>query len=109
MAAGGGLYWERGITQMFNPEPTGIETVLYRWLPVFTYVTDRAINDTLELSLSDLNKDGTVNILDITVVATAYGSKSGDPKWNALADLDKNGTINILDIALIAKDYGKTV
>ncbi len=58
---------------------------------------------------TDLNQDGTVNILDITIVAVAYGSKSGDPKWNAVADLDKNGWINIIDMTMVAKDYGKTV
>jgi hypothetical protein len=59
--------------------------------------------------ISDLNNDGTVNIVDVTLVATAYGSKPGDQKWNETADLDKNGTINIIDITMVAKDYGKTV
>ncbi len=59
--------------------------------------------------VTDLNKDGKVNIQDITIVAVAYGSKPGDPKWNAIADLDKNGQINIIDISMVAKDYGKTV
>jgi parallel beta-helix repeat protein len=58
---------------------------------------------------ADLNKDGAVNILDIFIVATAYGSKPGDPNWNAITDLDNNGAINILDIFIIARDYGKTV
>lgn len=52
--------------------------------------------------------DRSVNILDITIVATAYGSKQGEPKYNELADLDENGQINILDISMVAKDYGKT-
>ncbi len=58
---------------------------------------------------TDLNKDGVVNILDITVVARAFGAKPGDNNWNAIADLDGNGEINILDITKVAKDYGKTV
>jgi hypothetical protein len=58
---------------------------------------------------TDLNMDGTVNILDITVVARAYGAKLGDEKWNPAADLDRNGIINILDIAKVARDYGKTL
>jgi outer membrane protein assembly factor BamB len=59
--------------------------------------------------VTDLNKDGKVNIQDITIVAVAYGSKPGDPKWNAIADLDKNGWINIIDMTMVAKDYGKAV
>lgn len=62
-----------------------------------------------KLVSTDLNKDGTVNILDIASVAIAYGSKLGDPNWNSIAALDENGEINILDIAAVAMDYGKTV
>lgn len=57
---------------------------------------------------TDLNKDGSVNILDISIVAKAYGSKPGNPNWNEIADLDKNGITNIIDISMVAKDYGKT-
>lgn len=57
---------------------------------------------------TDLNQDGTVNILDISIVARAFGSKPGDPTWNAIADIDKNNWVNIVDISLVAKDYGKT-
>ena len=58
---------------------------------------------------TDINGDGIVNILDIAIVAKAYGSYPGHPRWNPGADLDGNGTVNILDIAKVAKDYGKKV
>jgi hypothetical protein len=58
--------------------------------------------------VTDINGDGIVNILDITIVSVAFRSKPGDPNWNALADLDKNGIVNIIDINLVARDYGKT-
>jgi len=58
---------------------------------------------------SDLDNDGTVNIMDIAIVAKAYGSYPGHPNWNGIADLDDNKKIDILDIATVAKDYGKTV
>jgi hypothetical protein len=57
----------------------------------------------------DINFDGTVNILDIFIVANAFGSKPGDENWNATADLNKDGTVNILDIFAVAWDFGKTV
>jgi len=59
--------------------------------------------------LADLDRSGRVNILDIFIVAQAFGSRPGDPKWNIVADLDKSGTVDILDIFKIAWDYGKTV
>jgi hypothetical protein len=58
---------------------------------------------------TDLNQDGVVNILDISIVARAYSSIPGDPTWNETADLNKDRIINILDIAMIARDYGRTV
>jgi len=58
---------------------------------------------------ADLNKDGIVNILDITIVASAFGSKPGNPSWNPDADLDKNGEINIVDVAAVAIDFGKSI
>jgi outer membrane protein assembly factor BamB len=57
---------------------------------------------------TDLNRDGKVNIVDISIVARAFGSREGDPNWNVIADLNKDGIVNILDIAAVAKDYGKT-
>jgi hypothetical protein len=57
---------------------------------------------------TDLNQDGIVNIIDIAIVARAFGSRPGDPNWNATADMDKNGWINIIDVATVARDYGKT-
>jgi hypothetical protein len=59
--------------------------------------------------VTDLNRDKTVNILDIFLVANAFGSKPDDPNWNATADLNKDGTVNILDIFQVAWDFGKTV
>ncbi len=58
---------------------------------------------------SDLNGDGTVNIVDIAIVATAFGTKPGDETWNELADMDGNKEINIVDVSMVAVDYGKTV
>jgi len=58
---------------------------------------------------TDLNQDGTVNILDIAIVAQAFGTKEGDTHYNVVADLDSNGEVNIIDLSTVAIDYGKTV
>jgi hypothetical protein len=57
----------------------------------------------------DLNKDGIVNILDITIVAVAFNSKPGNSNWNPTADLDGNSIVNIIDIAIVAEQYGRTM
>jgi hypothetical protein len=62
------------------------------------------------IMIGDLNRDGAVNILDISIVAMAFGTKPGDSNWNPIADVaEPYDEINILDIATVAKDYGKTV
>jgi hypothetical protein len=67
----------------------------------------------------DLNGDvdGKVNIIDIFIIARAYGSLSVDDpetpvvetrKWDARADLDFNGVINIRDLFKVARVFGGT-
>jgi len=56
---------------------------------------------------TDIDRNGKVDILDIALVAKAYGSEPDDPNWEPKADLDGNGIIDILDIAKVARDYGK--
>ena len=58
--------------------------------------------------LTDIDRNGKVDILDIATAAKAYGSYPGHPRWNPKADLDGNNKIDIIDIAKVAKDYGKT-
>jgi parallel beta-helix repeat protein len=58
--------------------------------------------------ITDVNKDGKVNIIDISLVAKAFGTTPKDPKWNPDADIDTNRIINILDVTRVAIDFGKT-
>jgi D-alanyl-D-alanine-carboxypeptidase/D-alanyl-D-alanine-endopeptidase len=58
---------------------------------------------------TDLNKDKTVNIIDISTVAIAFGTNEGDDRYDPIADLDDNKQINIVDISIVAITYGKTV
>jgi parallel beta-helix repeat protein len=62
-----------------------------------------------ELLKADLNDDGVVNILDISIVAIAFGSTPEDSNWNIIADLNNDQIINILDVSTVALEFGKTV
>jgi hypothetical protein len=55
---------------------------------------------------ADINGDGAVNIIDITLVAMAWGTHPGDPRWDPRCDIDGNSLINIIDITLVAKEFG---
>lgn len=56
----------------------------------------------------DINRDGKVDIRDIALAATAYGSYPGHPKWNPIADENGDNKIDLRDLVLIAKNFGKT-
>jgi len=56
----------------------------------------------------DVNHDAIVNILDGVIIAVAFGTEPGDPKWNPHADLNEDGIINIQDILLWAIHFGET-
>jgi parallel beta-helix repeat protein len=57
--------------------------------------------------LGDVNHDGKVSIIDISIFAKVIRTKLGDNNWNPHADLDENSVINTVDIVLAAKEFGK--
>lgn len=57
----------------------------------------------------DANRDGVVNILDLTFVGASIGTTVGDPAYNSEADLNRDGSVNILDLTIVALDFGKSV
>jgi parallel beta-helix repeat protein len=75
------------------------------------YVIDANNQDNYPLKtpylLGDINHDAKVSILDISIIARAFGTKPEDTRWNPHADIDENNEINIVDISKAAKNYGK--
>lgn len=59
--------------------------------------------------IADLNEDDTVNILDLAIFATSFGSSPSHETWNSKADLDGNGAVNILDGVVIARSYNMCI
>jgi hypothetical protein len=90
----------------WKPQEEGKYLVRAVWNPSIRYQEVMA-ESVLIVAAGDLNLDGTVNILDIFIVAQAFGSKPGDTNWNVVADIEKNGIIDILDIFVVAREYGK--
>ena len=50
-----------------------------------------------EVNPTDLNKDGRVNILDLVIVANAFGKDS--------PDVNGDGTVNVLDLVVVANAF----
>ena len=59
-------------------------------------------------STGDLDDNGIVDIYDVVIISTAFGSESGDPKWNQAADLNYDDIVDIFDVVLVATNFGKT-
>ncbi len=50
----------------------------------------------------DINKDGTVNILDLTLVAGSFGETGPAP-----SDVNGDNVVNILDLTVVASHFGE--
>jgi len=50
-----------------------------------------------------------VDILDVSILASAYGSQQGMARYNPAVDLNADGRINIFDPSIMAVYYGTTV
>jgi hypothetical protein len=57
--------------------------------------------------VGDINGDGKVDMVDIRVVAKAFASYPGHPRWNPDADINQDGKVDMQDIRSAAKNFGK--
>jgi len=51
----------------------------------------------------DLNNDNTVNITDMSIMLSNYGTS------NSAADINGDGTVNVLDMSILLSHYGQSV
>lgn len=54
---------------------------------------------------TDLNNDGYVDIIDLSLCASAYKSKYGDLTFIESYDVNKDNLINIFDLVIIARNF----
>ena len=58
--------------------------------------------------LGDINGDGIIDIMDLLIIALAYGSQPGDPHWDPDADINNDEIVDIMDAVIIGVNFGKT-
>jgi hypothetical protein len=93
--------WEKGnYTFCAYIIPVGWETLIQDNLLVdgWVFVTIQG----------DVDGDRDVDIFDIVMMASAYGSGEGDPAYNPIYDIDGDGDIDIFDIVAAAGNYGES-
>jgi hypothetical protein len=56
----------------------------------------------------DANKDGKVDMVDVSIVVAAFWATLGGPGWNPAADLNSDGTVNMVDVTIATTDFGKS-
>lgn len=56
--------------------------------------------------ICDINKDGTVSILDVALVACDYNVRDTDAKWNLNFDFNKDGIVDIFDLVTTSRRIG---
>jgi subtilase family serine protease len=54
----------------------------------------------------DINLNGSVDIVDASIMAAAFGSSLGGPAYDPRADIDANGVVNILDFSTLSFFFG---
>jgi hypothetical protein len=53
----------------------------------------------------DINTNRIVDILDIVLLASTYGSSEGQARFNANCDVNGNGAVDIIDVVIAAGNY----
>jgi endo-1,4-beta-xylanase len=48
-------------------------------------------------------------MVDVILLATAFGATRGTEKYNAAYDLNNDGAINMADVLIIAENFNKTI
>jgi len=54
----------------------------------------------------DVDFNGQVDLRDVSIVASSFGSTEGMPHWNPSADLNLDGRVDIRDVAIVSRFFG---
>jgi len=56
----------------------------------------------------DVNWDGYIDATDYDLLKVAFGSRPGDPNWNADADLNGDGKVDGYDLLALGRNLGSS-
>ncbi|MEM2254398.1 MAG: hypothetical protein QXD73_02245 [Candidatus Bathyarchaeia archaeon] len=55
----------------------------------------------------DITGDTVVDIEDVALASSSFGTLPGSPNWKTIADINQDEVVDIEDISFISKNYGK--
>jgi len=86
----------------YNKNPFQV-VLIVAFVLIFAGLGYRLLRRSHAVSGADVNGDGTVNIVDLSIMATNWGQTG---KTFAQGDLTGDGTVNILDLSVLAANWG---
>ncbi|MEM2912598.1 MAG: CARDB domain-containing protein, partial [Candidatus Bathyarchaeia archaeon] len=77
-------------------------------IPTIPYESDVSNNLLIDgivkiKKFADVNGDGKIDLKDIALVARAFGTRDGNPKWDPRCDINGDGKVDIRDLLLVAR------
>ncbi len=57
-------------------------------------------------SPADVTGDGEIDGVDVVRISVAFGSMTGEPRFNSTVDFDDSGLVDGADLAILASDFG---
>jgi len=57
--------------------------------------------------LGDIVGAGYVNIVDVSIILSHFGTTASSPNWDPLADLNHDGVVNLADFEIAASNFDK--
>ena len=112
------IWWEDGTNQVMAGNTAGIPyDVAGEAYPINANAndTDRGNNQQPAGTLvaktltGDITGNGFVDIFDAIQLANAFGTDSGDRRWNPDADLNGSGGVDIFDAILLSDNFNNHV
>lgn len=61
-----------------------------------------------ELIAGDVNKDGSIQILDLSELMSIFGIDNVNPNYNVKYDFNEDGEVQILDLSFLMSDFSET-
>jgi len=71
-------------------------------------ILEQGLYEMYPTHLCDVNYDGIVDIMDVTLISAAFGSSPSDGPWNPVCDINEDGCVDIIDVALVSRSFGWT-
>ncbi|MBI5863215.1 MAG: hypothetical protein HZB38_01625 [Planctomycetes bacterium] len=86
---------------------SGPEAALFKpGTPTSITLTGIPVPGTPATRPGDLNGDGLIDLADLTLMLSAFGSCTGDPNFLAAADIDGSGCVELADLTQLLSVFG---